>query len=102
MQASDIQNLLQQNFGSKPGYDAGTAQQVATALAGAAATVSQVAGAPAKAPTPKQQQCYATCQQIRDAALAAAALKGWPLGIPLAAAAVAAFNACRHNCDQSP
>lgn len=102
MQANQIQDLLQQHFGGQPGFDANAAQHVATSLATASAVVAQQAGAaPVAQPTAAQQQCYAKCQQTRDAAMAAAALKGWPVGAIAAAAAVMAFNACRHQCDQS-
>lgn len=103
MQANQIQDLLQQHFGGQPGYDAIGAQHVATSLATASAVIAQQAGtASVTQPSPAQQQCYAQCQQARDAALAAAALRGWPAGSIAAAAAVMAFNACRHQCDQKP
>jgi hypothetical protein len=87
---------LNTHFGSKPGFDAKQADQIATHTAAAI----HAGGAP-KGPTPGQQQCYANCQKTKDTALAACALKGWPLGIPCALAAVTAFNACRHQCDQN-
>lgn len=102
MQANEIQGLLQQHFGKAQNFDAGSAQDISTALAGAVSAVSKSTGGPVSNPTATQQQCYAKCQQTRDAALAAAALKGWPLGAAAAAAGIMAFNACRHNCDQSP
>lgn len=102
MQANQIQDLLQQHFGSQPGFDAGGAQHIATTLATASAVLAQQAGAAAVTqPTAAQQQCYARCQQTRDASLAAAALEGWPAGTIAAAAAITAFNACRHQCDQN-
>jgi len=103
MQANDIHGLLQKHFGDKPGFDANGSKEVANALANVSKVVDQHAGAaPVTHPTHKQQQCYAQCQKTRDAALAAAGLKGWPFGAAAAAAAVLAFNACRHNCDQNP
>lgn len=102
MQANQIQDLLQQHFGSQAGFDPNGALQVATALATTSAVLTQQAGGTTVTqPNAAQQQCYAQCQQTRDAALAAAALKGWPAGAIAAAAAIMGFNACRHQCDQN-
>jgi hypothetical protein len=103
MDPNEIQGLFKQHFGQQPGFDANAAQQVSTALAAATSTIAQTTGSGANNnPTPTQQQCYATCQATRDAALAAAAAQGWPMGVVAAGAAIMAFNACRHNCDQNP
>lgn len=99
MKATEIQDLLQTHFGDKPGYDAKASQEIASALANAATVVARQGGAAAATPTQKEKDCYAKCQHTRDTAMAAAALRGFPLGIAAAAAAVAAFNACRHDCD---
>lgn len=101
MQASEIQALLNEYFGDKAGFDPAKAQEMATALANASSVVAQQAGIRAiAAPTPQQQACYAKCQTTRDAALASAALLGFPGGLVAAAAAITAFNACRSACDQ--
>jgi hypothetical protein len=100
MNANEIQDLLRANFSDKPGYDPKASEDVASALANADAVVARHGGASTAAtPTQKQKDCYAKCQRTRDSALAAAALKGFPLGLAAAAAAIAAFNACRHDCD---
>jgi hypothetical protein len=103
METNDIQSLLQDHFGDKPDFDRSGAQEMANAIASAAAVVeNQGGGGSAATPTQQQQQCYAQCQKTRDAALAAAGLRGWPLGAAAAAAAIFAYNACRHNCDHNP
>jgi len=100
MKATEIQDLLHDHFADKPGYDPKASKEVADALANAATVVARQSGAgTTAAPTQKQKDCYAKCQHTRDTAMAAAALKGFPLGIAAAAAAVAAFNACRRDCD---
>jgi hypothetical protein len=100
MKANEIQDLLHANFSDKPGYDPKASEDVANALANAATVVArQGGGGPTAAPTQKQKDCYAKCQHTRDTAMAAAALKGFPFGLAAVAAAVAAFNACRHDCD---
>jgi CTP:molybdopterin cytidylyltransferase MocA len=100
MKANEIQDLLQTHFGDQPGYDANASQEVANALANASAVVAQQGGGGTiTAPTQQQKDCYAKCQRTRDAAMAAAALKGFPLGLAAVAAAIAAFNACRNECN---
>jgi len=96
MNSDEIKKAFDANLGKSPGYDSAAANQVAEGLA------SVMSAAPsAKAPTPKQQECYKGCATTRDAALVVAATKPWPLSVAAAAAAIAAFNACRHQCDQA-
>lgn len=100
MEANDVNALLHKHFGSVDGFDANGANQLASTVATASSAIAQHAHvSPNTSPTPEQQACYATCQKTRDEALAAAALKGWPGGTIAAAAAIFAFNACRHSCD---
>jgi hypothetical protein len=105
MEASEIQALLDHYFGKEPDFDPGGAKDLANALASTSAVVASQAGGGGgakSAPTPTQEHCYADCQKTRDKALAAAVGKGWPFGALAAAAAITAFNSCRHNCDLSP
>lgn len=101
MQQSDIRSLLQTHFENVPGFDGAKADTISSLLATTTQQLLQQSGAAAvQNPTPTQQQCYSQCQITRDAALAEAALKGWPGGTIAAAAAIFAFNACRHQCDR--
>ncbi|GAC1402574.1 MAG: hypothetical protein NVSMB64_02620 [Candidatus Velthaea sp.] len=92
--------LLVSHFENKPGFDRNGVHQLASTVATASNTIAAQTGAASAAPSAAQQACYRQCETTRDEALAAAATKGWPFGAAAAAAAVFAFNACRHQCDR--
>lgn len=98
MNSNEIKNAFDTHLSKSPGYDATAAHQIADGLA---RVIGATQPSPRR-PTPNQQQCYDKCAATRDASLAAAATKPWPLSAALAAAAIAAFNACRHQCDVTP
>jgi hypothetical protein len=93
MTATEINSALQEHLGKSPGFDAAASAKLSQSIADAVATVAPPGGGTA--------QCYQKCQAARDAAMAACALKGWPLGAICIAQAVLAFNACRHACDSA-
>jgi hypothetical protein len=99
MQPDELHQLFKTTFGQNPKYD----DTQALAVAHGMSTAIRATAPPAAAqPSAGEQACYTQCRKTRDAALADAAAKGWPVGPFAAATAIAAFNACRHACDQHP
>ncbi len=100
--ARTIYQDMHATFRQHPQYNEDVVKTLAAHIAGTVtASRATIPSHTIKSPSKDQQSCYQACADAKEKTLAEAAKLGFPLGIPVAASAVFAFNACRHMCDHT-